>query len=113
MDHLPLGERIWEPRILLERLEAVLPLIGDRLYKRIADAVPSDADTLCDYAIFLVEQRGDLDGAEAISNRRLRPTRSTQKLSLTTRLSFAGTGDTDSAGGVLQAGDSGRSETRQ
>ena len=63
VDHLPLGEMDLGARILLKRLEAN-PL-ADRLYKRIVDTVPSDADTLCNYAICLVEQRGNLDGAEA------------------------------------------------
>ena len=62
--HLPLDEREWRVRDLLERLKDNSPDLADRLYKRIADSAPTDADTLASYAYFLADERGDKDGAE-------------------------------------------------
>ena len=67
VDHVPLGEMDLGTRILLRGLgdNPLAYRLYNRIKKRIVVTAPSDADTLCNYAIYLVEQRGDLDGAEA------------------------------------------------
>ena len=57
--------------MLLGRLEDNSLELADRLYKRIIDAAPNDADILGNYAVFLEEQRGDLDSAEVYYKRAL------------------------------------------
>jgi Tfp pilus assembly protein PilF len=71
VDHIPLGEEKWGARVLLQRLKNSSSELVDRLYKRMVGAAPSDADALGDYAIFLADQRGDLDEAEAYFKRAL------------------------------------------
>ncbi|HPE71403.1 MAG TPA: tetratricopeptide repeat protein [Candidatus Competibacter sp.] len=65
VDHIPLGEEKWGAGVLFQRLKNSSSELVDRLYKRMVGAAPSDADTLGNYAIFLADQRGDLDEAEA------------------------------------------------
>lgn len=50
--------------VLLQRLEDSSTDLADRLYKRIIDATPNNADILGVYAIFLKNKRGDLEGAK-------------------------------------------------
>jgi Tfp pilus assembly protein PilF len=70
-DHLPIGERDWQTKIFLWRIEDDFIELADRLYKRIIDAAPHDPVTLRNYAFFLAQQRGDLDGAERYYRRAL------------------------------------------
>lgn len=49
---------------LLRRLEERSIDLADRLFKRIAEAASNDVETLGSYAVFLEQQRGDMDGAE-------------------------------------------------
>ena len=67
--YLPVGEMEWEAGELLERLKGNSLNLADRLYKRIVDAAPTDANTLASYAYFLAYQRDDKDGAEAYFKR--------------------------------------------
>ncbi len=70
-DHLPVGEMDWRTKVFLWRIKDNFIELADRLYKRMVNAVPSDAETLSDYASFLVQQRGDLDEAESYYQRAL------------------------------------------
>ena len=69
VDHVLGGESEWGTGALLKRLIGTSPDLADRLYKRLADAGPSDADTLGNYAVFLLNERGDKDSAEAYFKR--------------------------------------------
>lgn len=65
VERLPLGEEEWGySALLLQRLTSDSVDLADKFYKRIVVAKPNDVATLRNYGIFLVEQRGDLDGAE-------------------------------------------------
>ncbi|MDG4553679.1 MAG: tetratricopeptide repeat protein [Candidatus Competibacter sp.] len=71
VDHLPLGEKEWGTSALLQLLEGSSPELANRFYKRMVSATPHDACILSDYAIFLADQHGDLDGAESYYRRAL------------------------------------------
>ncbi len=71
VDHLPLGEEEWGTSALLQLLEGSSPELANRFYKRMVSATPHDACILGNYAIFLADQRGDLDGAESYYRRAL------------------------------------------
>ncbi len=60
IDHMPLAENPWPAKGMLAWLTEY-PDLTDRLHKRVVEALPKDADTLGNYAVFLYMQRKDKD----------------------------------------------------
>ncbi len=69
VDWLPLGEMDWVSKQLKAKLEDNSPELADRLFKRMDDAAPNNAEMLGDQAIFLADRREDFDSAETYYKR--------------------------------------------
>src|SRR5262249_42584363 len=64
VDHIPVGEGDSIGVRLVWVRDKAAPEQADKLFQRIINANPKDPDHLGNYALFLKNQRGDLDAAE-------------------------------------------------